>query len=99
MGGWDGGSTRSWRVVRAAVLRRDGYRCRAHSEGWCARAGVRGGHRCTELATHAHHTRGRAVTGDDPRFIVAACAPCNLFIGEPTNVRKDPPCSPITQWR
>lgn len=97
MSGWDGGSTRAWRVVRAAVLRRDGYRCRAHADGHCDRVPPsRGTHACTKRATHAHHTQGRAVTGDDPRFIVAACAPCNLFIGEPT--RKDPPCRPITQW-
>lgn len=98
MGGWEGGSTRAWRRVRAAVLRRDGYRCRAHADGWCARAGRPGPHRCTGLATHAHHVRGRSRTGDDPAHIVASCSTCNLHIGEPTEPKGDPECRPMTRW-
>lgn len=99
--GWKGGSTRRWRRTRAFVLARDGYRCRAHTDGWCNR--VPGKHTCTgraELtgphAGHAHHTRGKR-WGDDPRHIVASCAPCNLHIGDPTKA-PDPAPKPRTQW-
>lgn len=95
---WEQGSTRAWRALRAAVLARDQNRCRAHHDGWCARAGRTTTHACIGTATHAHHTRGRAVTGDDPRFIVAACAPCNLYIGDPSSTA-DPPAVPVTHWR
>lgn len=99
---WAGGSTRRWRRVRALVLARDGYRCRAHEDGWCDR--VPGMHACTGRAEqggpdagHAHHTHGRAVTGDDMRYLVASCAACNLHIGDPT-VRDDPPNRAVTRW-
>ena len=103
--GWEQGSTTAWRRVRALVLARDGYRCRAHADGWCAM--VKGDHRCTSLAPltggpgvagHAHHTRGRDVTGDDPRFIVAACPACNLHIGNPVARAVDPPLTTVTRW-
>lgn len=110
--GWAGGSTRAWRTTRALVLARDGHRCRAHPDGWCAKAGAKP-HRCgvyaplaggPGVAGHAHHTLGRAVTGDDPRFIVAACAACNLAIGEPGTTPdsapgpRNPRPRTITQW-
>lgn len=95
---WAKGSTRAWRALRAAVLARDNRRCRAHLEGWCARSGRPGRHTCTGQATHAHHTRGRRITGDDPRYIIAACKACNLYIGDPSTAA-DPPCTPVTQWR
>lgn len=97
---WEGGSTRRWRRVRAAVLARDraaGWGCRAHDEGWCARPRVHP-HTCTGMPDVGHHTLGRAVTGDDPRHIVASCTPCNLAIGEPSTGH-DPPATPITAWR
>jgi len=85
---WSRGSTRAWRRLRAQVLYRDQYRCRAHADGWCAR--VPGPHTCTGRAPltgpdagHAHHTLGRNVTGDDPRHIVASCSGCNAHIGSP----------------
>jgi hypothetical protein len=95
---WEGGSTRAWRQLRAAVLARDRRNCRAHTDGWCARAD-RGPHTCEGpgKATHAHHTRGRSVTGDDPRHIVAACPTCNLHIGDPART-VDPPAVPVTRW-
>lgn len=99
---WDSGSTRAWRRIRALVLTRDGQRCRAHRDGWCDR--VPTPHVCTEIAAlsgpdrgHAHHTHGRSVTGDDPRFIVAACESCNLHIGDPTE-QVDPPNEAVTRW-
>lgn len=36
-------------------------------------------------------------TGDDPTYLVAACAPCNLAIGDPTQ-QPDPQPRRMTQW-
>lgn len=83
--GWAGGSTRAWRRVRRVVLARDGYRCRLKIKGTCV-----------GTATHVHHVRGKR-HGDDPRWLVAACAPCNLKVGDPART-PDPPATPITQW-
>lgn len=73
---WKGGSTRRWRAIRDGVLEenrvRNGGQCQAQCIGLCARD-----------ATHVHHTMGRQVTGDDPRFLVAVCGPCNVHIGDP----------------
>lgn len=94
---WEDGSTRRWRLIRAEVLARDGYQCRAHNDGHCDRVRSRHTHRCTGYpANHAHHTRGRAITGDDPRFIVASCQACNLFIGSPE--RHEPPPKRVSRW-
>jgi hypothetical protein len=76
------------------VLARDGYRCRAHADGWCDLAPGR--HACTGRATHAHHTKGRAITGDDPRHVVASCEACNLHIGDPA--RHSPRPKRISSW-
>lgn len=97
---WSQGSTRAWRRTREYVLARDraaGWRCRAHDEGWCARAGRAAIHVCARAPTDAHHTRGRALTGDDPRYIVASCHACNLHIGDPTR-GADPPNQGVTVW-
>lgn len=83
---WAGGSTRAWRKIRARVLARDGYQCQIR------KAGV-----CTSRATHVHHTQGRAVTGDDERYLVAACEPCNLSVGEPA-AHATPKPRPLTRW-
>lgn len=69
--GWPNGSTWAWRKIRAAVLDRDGRRCQLRLDG------------CTRVATCVHHLHGRAVTGDDPRHLVASCTPCNLRVGDP----------------
>lgn len=82
---WEKGSTREWRRVRAAVLARDGHRCRLKLAGVCV---IR--------ATHVHHTQAREVVGDDPAHLVAACGPCNLKAGDPT--RCDPPPTPARWW-
>lgn len=83
---WEKGSTRAWRRTRALVLWRDGYRCRLRLLGVC-----------TGVATCVHHTRGRAVTGDNAEYLVAACAPCNLKIGDPAKAA-DPPNEGVTKW-
>ncbi|MEV6348565.1 hypothetical protein [Actinoplanes sp. NPDC051851] len=82
---WKGGSTRAWRRTRALVLLRDDYLCQLQLDG------------CTTVATHAHHTAGRSVTGDDPAYLVAACEHCNLKLGDPTKLA-DPPNQAVTRW-
>lgn len=82
---WKGGSTRRWRKIRAEVLARDGGECQLRIPG-----------KCTTAATHVHHTRGRALTGDDPRYLVAACAACNLAAGNPQATVPD--IGGVTRW-
>lgn len=89
---WRSGSTRAWRKLRAAVLLRDGYRCRVGPD----RAQRGQPDVCTTLATHAHHLDGKAA-GDDPARIVASCAACNLAEGDVTKLGTDPIATP-TQW-
>jgi 5-methylcytosine-specific restriction endonuclease McrA len=84
---WAGGSTRAWRIMRAAVLARDHHRCQVKIPKVCVG---------TSVPMHVHHTRGKQA-GDDPRYLVAACAPCNQYIGDPMKA-PDPPCTPITRW-
>lgn len=95
---WAKGSTRRWRATRAFVLSRDGYRCLAHAEGWCALAP--GEHECEgdgpRTVRHAHHTKGRAVTGDDPRFLIAACAACNYHCKDPSKYSPQP--RRVSRW-
>lgn len=83
MGAWDGGSTWDWRKTRTRVLMRDGYRCQLKLNG------------CLSTATQVHHTIGKAKTGDDPRYLVAACQPCNRAVGE---VKSDPLPRGGTRW-
>ena len=83
---WAKGSTRQWRRTRAAVLARDGYRCTLQLDDGC-----------TTIATHVHHVHGRTTTGDDPAHCVAACAHCNLKLGDPTKA-PDPAPTPRTRW-
>lgn len=70
--------------TRAAVLDRDGRRCRLTLDG------------CATIATHVHHTRPREIVGDDAAHLVAACAPCNLAAGDPRP--HDPPPRPGHWW-
>jgi len=88
--GWAGGSTRAWRKLRAALLAQNVQTNR----GRCTLAipGV-----CTTLATQLHHIHGKAVTGDDPRYLAAVCQACNLHIGDPSTA-PDPPVLPRTRW-
>ena len=62
----DNGSTRKWRKLRAAILRRDNHTC-----AWC------GAH-----ATTVDHITPRDLTQDDsPTNLVAACTTCNYRRG------------------
>lgn len=83
---WAGGSTSAWRRVRRQVLVRDDYLCQIKIRGTC-----------TGAAQHVHHVLGRAITGDDPTYLVAACAACNLAVGDPTQ-QPDPQPRRMTQW-
>jgi 5-methylcytosine-specific restriction endonuclease McrA len=76
--GWEGGSTRAWRKVRAAILERDQHRCQLQVEGICK-----------TLADCVHHLKGKQF-GDDPAYLVAACTPCNLHVGDPNQGTSDP---------
>lgn len=92
---WTNGSTAGWRAVRLDVLKRDGYRCQIRRPGtWITRGGIE--RRCLGEATQAHHTAAREVVGDDPAYLVAACAPCNRAEGDPT--AGDPAPRPMTDW-
>lgn len=82
---WAKGSTRAWRKVRARVLARDNYECKLNLDG------------CTLIATEAHHTMGRRITGDDSVFIVGSCKNCNLKVGDPTR-HPDPQPVQRTLW-
>ncbi|GLI00318.1 hypothetical protein Pa4123_55940 [Phytohabitans aurantiacus] len=85
---WRKGSTRRWRKLRAKVLASNAM----ENKGRCTLQipGV-----CTTTATCVHHTRGKAY-GDDPRYLAAACEPCNLHVGDPT--RHSPPPQPRSRW-
>lgn len=80
---WAGGSSTAWRKTRALVLARDGYRCQVKLPGVC-----------TSHATHVHHTRGKWM-GDDPAYLVASCADCNLKLGD---VTRGNPASETVKW-
>jgi 5-methylcytosine-specific restriction protein A len=85
---WAGGSTKAWRNVRAAVLIRDRHQCQLQLPGVCI-----------GVATHAHHTQPRAVVGDNPVHLLAACAPCNTSYGDPAQPKYgDPRPRPRTTW-
>lgn len=86
---WARGSTSAWRRLRARVLRDN----LLTNDGRCTLAidGV-----CTGQADSVHHTLGRAITGDDLRYLAAVCAACNLHVGEPRRSSPDP--KPVTKW-
>ena len=85
---WAKGSTRAWRKTRAMVLEANqvanGGRCTLRLQG------------CTGRATQAHHTRDRAIVGDDPRDLAAACAHCNRKAGRPEATSPKP--KRVSRW-
>lgn len=85
---WSGGSTTRWRRTRAAVLeenlRTNQGRCTIQREG------------CTGTADTGHHVLGRRVTGDDPAYVVAACAHCNGSVGDP--MKDEKPIRRVSSW-
>lgn len=90
MSGWPTGGSRPWRRVRAAVLLANW-----EQHGGICRVGVRGV--CTGFQQTVHHVLGRAVTGDDPAYLVASCKPCNMHVGDPQTHDPDcPKCQHIT---
>jgi len=86
---WARGSTYKWRTLRARVLQanlvENQGRCVVQIEGVC-----------TGVANTVHHTMGRAVTGDDPRYLVACCRACNASIGEPKH--NSPKHKRVSEW-
>lgn len=86
---WAKGSTAAWRRLRARVLAanlvENQGRCTLQLEGVC-----------TGQADTVHHTLGRAVTGDNPRYLVATCRACNLKVGEPKHSRL--PHRRVSKW-
>lgn len=92
MGHWHGGSTRAWRRIREEVFAAKGRTCLLAFEPW----GDDDNQRCSTVATEVHHTEDRDVVGDDPRFLIPACQPCNLKAGDPTRDRADP--DPLPSW-
>lgn len=86
---WAKGSTAAWRRLRARIL----FDNQLENQGRCT-VQIEGV--CTGQANTVHHTLGRGVTGDDPRYLVACCKECNGRIGEPK--RTSPPHRPITEW-
>lgn len=87
---WKGGSTSDWRIKRAACL----FANQIDNQGMCTLAipGV-----CQGRATQVHHTYGREVTGDDPRYLQAVCQACNNRVGNPQQ-NSDPPSNPRNHW-
>jgi hypothetical protein len=84
------GSTRRWRQIRDAILRRDGFRCQM----------IRDGARCGRTATDVNHKVRRADAPrnfpiDAPSNLEAACPACNR--GERTGRTMIPPQPTLTQ--
>jgi 5-methylcytosine-specific restriction endonuclease McrA len=74
---WSDLSPRERARLRAIVLQRDGHRCQIRKPGIC-----------TTIATTADHIVDRAIAGDGPDNLRAACGPCNFSRGMPG--REDP---------
>lgn len=85
---WSKGSTPAWRRVRARVLADN----QATNQGRCTLQ-LRG---CTGQAEQVHHTLGRQVTGDDPRYLAAVCAWCNRKAGDPQQTNPQP--QRVSRW-
>ena len=96
---WARGSTYAWRTLRARVLHNNLVenqgRCQIAIPGtWLNTKGETV--QCQGVADCVHHRLGRAVTGDDIRYLVACCTACNLHIGEPS--KDTPQHKTISEW-
>lgn len=87
---WKNGSTRKWKNLRRRILDRDGWICQAC--GQLIDPQLKPPHQDSGAV---HHTMGRAITGDNPRYLVATHMHCNRAIGEP---KQDPQPRPATKW-
>ena len=87
---WEGGTTYAWKVLRKQILEANAM----HNRGRCT-LGIPG--TCSQIATQVHHTVGKAVTGDDPRYLAAVCKPCNQAVGDPQR-HKDRTSQPLPHW-
>lgn len=92
--GWSGGSTTRWRVLRAYVLKRDGYRCMVKMAGCTvyARASVRD-------EAHVDHIVPLSMGGDkwDEGNCRASCAHCNLTRKKAVVVEEPAP-KRVSRW-
>lgn len=88
---WPNGSTRAYRKARDHVLDRDGWTCQLCGKPIDRR--LRSRH---PMSGSAHHTGDRALTGDNPRHMVAAHLLCNQQAGDPR--KTDPTPTGRTQW-
>lgn len=87
---WGRGHTRESYAARNQVMAHN-----ARTQGGRCQLGIPG--TCTTRATQAHHTLGKAVTGNDTRYMIAVCGECNRKIGDPTK-HKDPASIPLQGW-
>lgn len=85
---WASGSTRQWRRVRAAVLAANALPKRMGGNDGRCRLAIPDV--CEGQAVQVHHTVGRAVSGDDPRYLQATCKACNQHVGEPRKHEPQP---------
>jgi hypothetical protein len=85
---WTKGSTTRWRKLRAAILLAN----QQENRGRCT---LQVPKVCTGTATQVHHLKGKA-HGDDPRYLAAVCAACNLHVGDPNKGNPQP--KRISSW-
>lgn len=85
---WRKGSTSAWRRTRAQVLMSN----LVDNNGLCTLQ-LPG---CTQHANVVDHIYGRAITGDDPKYLRAVCASCNSRHNPHT--QPDPPSNPHDRW-
>lgn len=79
---WANGSTPAWRRLRLVILTRDRWVCQLCNQPIDPRL------KPPHPMSSVHHTVGRTVSGDDPRYLVAAHRDRNLKAGEPG--KRDP---------
>lgn len=84
---WSGGSDSRWRAFRLTILERDRWTCTLREAG------------CTGRAQHVHHLIPLARGGAkyDPHNCAAACAACNMALGD-TPPAPQPEPRPSSAW-